>query len=551
MKHIVEKLKNAASSSAPQRAIALLFMCIVLAAPGLAQNRSDLGRLERFTINVPDKVLKDLKERLARTRWPDQLPGTGWDYGADTSYLRVLAHYWQTKFDWRAQEARLNQFDHFRAQVGGMRIHFVYARSRRPNAVPLLLLHGWPSSFVQMLDIIPLLVDPAGHGMAAAPSFDVVVASLPGFGFSDIPKRPGVGFATSADLMDELMHDVLGYTKYAIRGSDLGGRIARQIAFRHPEHVIGVHLTGMIGTAGAAPPFTPAEQAFIDADAASQQERAYARLQSSKPQTLAHSLNDSPVGLAAWIVEKFRAWSDSKGNVESRFTKDELLTNLMVYWATGTAPSSVRMYYDFSRELLTEGRIERPVGMLMTTEDVFPAAPREWGERFFNVRRWAVTNVGGHFLEWEEPSLVARELQAFFGSVDTTADEAAVREVLDEITRTFNTGDYEAMLAQYRDDVIVSGSAGPDVVGKDAWRSALKSSMPPDVKLKMRFNTSELKIEGDLAYERGTFIVQTMDKAGVLQPLFSGRHIHIFQRAESGWKGWRLFEILDLPAASK
>ena len=193
--------------------------------------------------------------------------------------------------------------------------------------------------------------------------------------------------------------------------------IVRQMALRHPDQVIGVHLTGMIGTADAKPPFTPAEQAFIDADAATQVERAYARLQMSKPQTLAHSLNDSPAGLAAWIVEKFRAWSDCNGDVESRFSKDDLLTNLMIYWVTGTAPSSVRMYYDFSHEPLTQGRIERPVGMLMATKDLFPPAPREWGERFFSVKRWVETDVGGHFLEWEEPELVSRELQIFFGSI--------------------------------------------------------------------------------------------------------------------------------------
>jgi pimeloyl-ACP methyl ester carboxylesterase len=175
----------------------------------------------------------------------------------------------------------------------------------------------------------------------------------------------------------------------------------------------------MIGAAGGKPPFTAAEQAFIEADAASQPERAYARLQMSKPQTLAHSLNDSPVGLAAWIVEKFRAWSDSGGNLESRFSKDELLTNLMIYWVTGTAPASVRIYYEFSREPVTEGRIERPVGMLMSTKDLFPPAPREWGERFFDVQRWVTTDTGGHFLEWEEPELVAKELQIFFEAISS------------------------------------------------------------------------------------------------------------------------------------
>jgi pimeloyl-ACP methyl ester carboxylesterase len=263
------------------------------------------------------------------------------------------------------------------------------------------------------------LVNPAAHGLRAKPSFHVVAASLPGFGFSDIPVRPGVGFSTSAEWMAELMHDVLGYARYGVRGSDLGGNIVRQLALKHPDHVIGVHLTGMIGTAGAQPPFTPAEQAFIEADAATQAQRAYARLQMTSPQTLAQSLNDSPTGLAAWFIEKFRAWSDCNGDLESRFTKDELLTNLMVYWVTGTAPSSVRMYYDFSREPVATGRIERPVGMLMSTKDLFPAAPREWGERFFNVHRWVETHTGGHFLEWEEPELVARELQSFFGSLSS------------------------------------------------------------------------------------------------------------------------------------
>lgn len=396
--------------------ITLLLLCTFMTNPAAGQNAA-AQRVERFTIDVPAAVLNDLDARLARTRWPDQLPGTDWSYGADTAYLRELISYWRKDFNWREQQAGLNKFEHYRARVGDTRIHFIHARSRDPDAIPVLLLHGWPSSFVQMLDIIPLLVDPAAHGLPAKPSFHVVAASLPGYGFSDIPTRPGIGFATSADLMAELMHDVLGYSRYGLRGSDIGGMIVRQMALRHPDQVIGVHLTGMIGVAGASPPFTAAEQAFIEADTANQNERAYARLHATKPQTLAHSLSDSPVGLAAWIIEKFRAWSDSNGNVESRFTKDELITNLMIYWVTGTAPASVRMYYDFNREPVTQGRIERPVAMLMANKDMFPPAPREWGERFFNVQRWTETDVGGHFLEWEEPGLVARDMQAFFGSL--------------------------------------------------------------------------------------------------------------------------------------
>jgi len=390
--------------------IALATSCAVAAS---AQSQS--ARVERFTIEVSDEVLRDLDERLARTRWPDQLPGTGWDYGADTAYLRELAAYWQNEYDWREQERALNRFEHYRAAIDGTRIHFVHARSRDPNAIPVLLLHGWPSSFVQMLDIIPLLTDPAAHGLPNAPSFHVVAASLPGFGFSDVPTRPGVGFATSAGLMAKLMHDSLGYERYGVRGSDLGGVVVRQMALKYPEQVIGVHLTGIIGAGGGAPPYTPPEQRFIDAVAALEPELAYARLQMSKPQTLAHSLSDSPVGLAAWIVEKFRAWSDSGGDVESRFSKDELITNLMVYWVTGTAPASVRIYYDFVREPLVPGRVERPVGMLMSTKDLFPPAPREFGERLLNVEHWVEADAGGHFLEWEEPELVARDMQTFFG----------------------------------------------------------------------------------------------------------------------------------------
>jgi pimeloyl-ACP methyl ester carboxylesterase len=401
--------------------IASVLASVALAAAAVTGAGQSLAQakplVERFKIDVPADVLRDLDERLARTRWPDQLPGTGWSYGADTAYLRELVAYWQNDYDWREQERALNRFEHYRATIDSTRIHFVHAKSRDPNAIPVLLLHGWPSTFVQMLDVIPLLTDPAAHGMPNAPSFNVVAASLPGFGFSDVPARPGVGFATSAELMAKLMHDALGYERYGVRGSDLGGVIVRQMALLHPEQVIGVHLTGIIGAAGATPPLTAAEQAFVDAVARVEPELAYARLQTSKPQTLAHSLNDSPVGLAAWIVEKFRAWSDSNGNVESRFSKDELITNLMVYWVTGTAPASVRMYYDFVREPLKAGRVERPVGMLMSTKDLFPAAPREFGERLLNVQRWVETDRGGHFLEWEEPELVARDMQTFFGGV--------------------------------------------------------------------------------------------------------------------------------------
>ena len=397
--------------------LVVLVLTASLPAGSPQAQTADQTRAQPFTLAVEAAVLEDLELRLARTRWPDQVPDTGWDMGADTAYMRELADYWLNEYEWRAHERRLNTFDHYLAQIDGIQVHFVHAQSADPDAIPLLMLHGWPSSFVQMLDIIPMLTDPAGHGAPDAPSFHVVAASIPGFGFSDAPRRTPFGFASSARTMIELMNEVLGYERYGVRGSDIGGVVVRQMAVIAPEQIIGVHLTGIIGAAGGAPPFTDAEQAFIDASAAIEPEIAYARLHSSKPQTLAHSLNDSPVGLAAWIVEKFRAWSDSDGDVESRFSKDELITNLMIYWVAETAPASVRTYYDFGRDPMVPGRIERPVGMLDTTQDLFPAAPREWGERLFNVQRWTVTDTGGHFLEWEEPALVADELRAFFGSL--------------------------------------------------------------------------------------------------------------------------------------
>jgi pimeloyl-ACP methyl ester carboxylesterase len=370
---------------------------------------------EPFVIDITPAVLRDMEQRLDRTRWPDQIAGSEWAYGTDTQYLRELVDYWETDFDWRSQERRLNRFDHFKADIDGLRIHFVHQRSADPDAIPLLLLHGWPSSFVQMLDIIPLLTAPGGDG----PSFHVVVASLPGFGFSDIPDRPGVGFARIADMLAKLMTDVLGYQRYGLRGSDLGGVISQQIALAVPDRIIGVHLTGIIGAnAPPGPAFSPAEEAFVSASAAmNQNELAYARLHMSKPQTIAHALNDSPAGLASWIVEKFRSWGDTGGVIESRFSHDELLTNLTIYWVTGTINSSMRLYYEFVRESARSGRLQAPVGMLMSTKDLFPPAPREWGERLFDIKRWTETDTGGHFLEWEEPQLVADELRAFFGAL--------------------------------------------------------------------------------------------------------------------------------------
>jgi pimeloyl-ACP methyl ester carboxylesterase len=375
--------------------------------------------VQPYSIHVSDEVLSDLRARLRNTRWPDQLDGTGWEYGSDTQYIRELCHYWADEFDWRAQERRLNRLRHFKADVDGLQVHFAHEKGKGPHPIPVLMLHGWPSTFVQFEKIIPLLTDPASHGAPAAPSFDVVVASLPGYGFSDIPRTRGFAIGAMARCFAKLMTECLGYERFALRGSDIGGSVTQQLALAHPDLVIGAHVTGllrgvpMLGTG----PQSEAEQKF-HADLALWEatEIAYARMHGTKPQTLAVSLNDSPAGLAAWIVEKFRSWGDTKGNVESRFSKDELLTNLTIYWATGTIASSVRLYYEFTREKRIQGKVAVPTALLIATHDMVPP-PREICERFYNVARWTQTDVGGHFLEWEEPQLVAEDMRAFFGGL--------------------------------------------------------------------------------------------------------------------------------------
>lgn len=366
------------------------------------------GSVRPFRIAVPAEVLEDLRQRLERTRWPDELDGAGWDYGTDTVYLRELAAYWGDGFDWPAREAELNRFEQYRAEVDGIGLHFLHQRGEGQHRIPLLMLHGWPSSFVQMLDIIPLLT-------CGEPAFDVVVPSLPGYGFSDVPKDRGMSARRIADLLAKLMTDVLGYSQFGGRGSDLGGGVLRQLAVVHPDLLIGLHLSGTNPFLTPVPEnLSPAEQTFVkNRQQWNQQEMAYAMLHSSKPQTIANALNDSPAGLASWIIEKFRRWSDCGGNLESRYTKDQMLTNITIYWVTGTINSSMRLYYEMARDPGKQGYIEVPTGLLMSPKDMFPT-PREWSEGSHNVVHWQETNRGGHFLEWEEPQLVADDLRAFF-----------------------------------------------------------------------------------------------------------------------------------------
>lgn len=366
-----------------------------------------------FSIDIPATVITDLKQRLAFTRFPDQIEASGWGYGTDVGYLRDLVSYWANGFDWTMRQQQLNRYSQFTADIDGHSLHFVHARSAEPNAIPLLMLHGWPSSFVQMLDIIPLLTQ------GQAPHFHVVAASLPGYGFSSIPAKPGMSPSAMAPLMDRLMRDVLGYRRYGVRSSDLGAGVAASMAAIVPDAIIGSHTGGTNPWIQGPVPtdLTPEEQAFVAAAQAwGQQEMAYAQLHASKPQTLAAALNDSPAGLASWIVEKFQKWTDNDGRLESAISRDGLLTNLTIYWATQTIGSSMRLYYEAVRDQGGWAMPKAPVGYLMPRRDMFPT-PRSWIERQGPVIHWTESDRGGHFLEWEQPAIVADDLRLFFSGL--------------------------------------------------------------------------------------------------------------------------------------
>ncbi|MQF89267.1 MAG: epoxide hydrolase [SAR202 cluster bacterium] len=374
-----------------------------------------------FTIAIEDSVLEDLQKRLADTRWPDEIPNTGWDYGSNLGYLKELVEYWRTKFDWRAQEAKLNAFNHFKSEVDGLDIHFIHEKGKGPNPIPLIITHGWPSCFFEMTKIIPLLADPASHGGDAADSFDVVAPSLPGFGFSDHAQERGMEVQRVAGMWNKLMTQNLGYPKFAAQGGDIGSGVTARLGFAHSDTLFGIHLTSITRPTPymgpGSKPVTDAEQALItQRDKWFADEGGYNHIQGTKPQTLAYGLNDSPVGLAAWIVEKYRTWSDCGGDVEKSYTKDELLTIVTIYWVTQTISSSTRMYFENQKNLWTmekDQKVPAPAGMAMFPQEI-SKPPREWGERSYDVRRWTELTSGGHFAALEEPQQLAEEVRAFF-----------------------------------------------------------------------------------------------------------------------------------------
>jgi pimeloyl-ACP methyl ester carboxylesterase len=378
------------------------------------------AKIEPFKIAVPDAVLADLRQRLERSRLPDEVPDTGWEYGTNLAYLRELIEYWRTRYDWRKHEAELNRFSHFTTEVDGLKIHFIREEGRGPRPKPLLLLHGWPGSVYEFMRIIPMLVDPAAHGGDARDSLTVIAPSLPGYGFSGHPRVRAMNIQAMAELFHKLMTEVLGFTRYAVQGGDWGSAITSRLGEVHAPSLYGIHLNMIaIGPAEGrnAAELTPEEKVFLgDLEKFRTAETGYQWIQGTKPQTLAYGLNDSPAGLAAWIVEKFRTWSDCKGDVESRFTKDQLLTNIMIYWVTGTINSSTRLYYEARHHpwrLKPGTRIEAPTAIAMFPGELV-RPPRHWAERVYNVKRWTVMPRGGHFAAMEEPALLADDIRAFF-----------------------------------------------------------------------------------------------------------------------------------------
>ena len=376
---------------------------------------------ERFQIHVADSVLEDLAFRLGSARWPDELAHAAWEFGTNLSYMQSLVDYWRKGYDWRAQEAALNQVPQFRIRIDGTEIHFVHVRAKARSALPLIITHGWPGSFVEMMKLIPMLTDPERFAGNVEDAFDVVVPSLPGYGFSSRPTERGMKPKKIAALWAQLMQE-LGYQRFGAQGGDWGSVVSIFLGLDHPDRIIGIHLNYiagrfLLGGSLNAKPEDEVARLYLEQlrtwwDA----EGGYSHEQGTKPQTLSYGLNDSPVGLAAWIVEKFRTWSDCGGDVEKVFSRDELLTNVMIYWVTETIHSSCRLYYESRIQPLSlspTNRVKPPVAVALFPKEI-AMPPRSLAERGLNIVRWTPMERGGHFAAMEQPIALAEDLCKFF-----------------------------------------------------------------------------------------------------------------------------------------
>ncbi len=374
--------------------------------------------IQRFQINVSEDLLQDLNYRLSHARFSKQLFDTGWERGTDPLFLESLISYWREQYDWRKQESQLNQFHQYICHLEDMDIHFVHEKGKGPNPIPIILTHGWPDSYLRFKKIIPLLTDPASYGGNPEDAFDVIVPSLPGFGFSGSPKEPGINNDKVSSLWKKLMTDELGYRQFGAAGGDMGSGVTRYLAYNHPESLVGIHLTdvGIIRELLTSADLDLSEEELNYKQAAQNwiaKEGAYMSIQSTKPNTLAYGLSDSPIGLAGWLTEKFHSWSDCNGDLNGYYSMDELITHIMIYWITNTIGSTAHMYYENSHSLPALGNIEVPTGIALFPEDILPP-PMEWVKKHYNITRLTTLPRGGHFTAMEEPELLAEEIRAFF-----------------------------------------------------------------------------------------------------------------------------------------
>jgi pimeloyl-ACP methyl ester carboxylesterase len=375
-----------------------------------------MPEIRPYRIDVPNAVLDDLKERLARTRWPDAETVDDWSQGIPLAYTRDLAAYWADGYDWRSREAALNRFDHHLTEIDGLDIHFIHQRSPHDDALPLLITHGWPGSIAEFQKVIEPLVNPTSG--RAEDAFHVICPSLPGYGFSGKPSRTGWGVDKIAQVWDTLMVR-LGYDRYGAQGGDWGAAVTTQIG-RNRGHCIAIHLNMPI----ARPPagsgggdLTEDEQQALAAFAEHRKwGTGYSKQQSTRPQTLGYGLVDSPVGQLAWVVEKFWAWTDCDGHPENVLSRDELLDNVMLYWVTGSGASSARLYWESFNRFVTDGRVDLPTGVAAFPKEIL-RTPRRWCEAAYNITHWSTMPRGGHFAAFEQPELFVDDVRAFFATV--------------------------------------------------------------------------------------------------------------------------------------
>ena len=372
-----------------------------------------------FDIHISDDILSDLRERLSRVRWPDEIPGAGWTCGTDLSYLKTLVDYWRDHFDWRKQEAELNRFRQYTVPMEGIDLHFIHEPGRGPNPMPLLISHGWPGSVLEFQELIPMLTDPARFGADPADSFTVVAPSLPGFTFSFRPDQERFGVERIAEVFAKLMTDVLGYERFGAQGGDWGAFVTSRLACDVPQRLHGIHLNLLAVPRDPAALENPTEEEsryLKELKHFMKEEIGYQWIQGTKPQTLSYGLTDSPAGLAAWIVEKFYTWSDCRGDLDGYLGRDTILTNITLYWATGAIGSSFWPYYARMHgpwPVPADRRIEVPTGYVDFPKEIL-RPPRSVAERTYNIQRWTVKDRGGHFAALEQPEVLAEEIRAFF-----------------------------------------------------------------------------------------------------------------------------------------